>query len=373
MKPWVLHTTLVLGNLTDRWIDGQAARGERYDARLGGLRVAPGLERRPHWVVMGDRPDRKLAFLSMNKSGGLSMAWLAGRFRRERPALLHFHYGNMAAQERWLARSLSRRFVTSFYGFDATRADLTGSRLWQGRYRRLFRDTSAVIAEGPAMAARIEALGCPADKLEVVRLPADAEALDGIERERSDDFLVAVAGRFDHKKGFDTAIRAFARGLKGRADARLLMIGGGELEADYRRIVEEEGIGDQVEWGGRLPFDEFMGAVSRARLALYPSRAAPDGDSEGGAPVTLIEAQWLGVPSLVSDHDDLSFAAGPEGAVVLEPRAVDDWAEVLRELHDDPARLEGMSRAAREFVRSHHSPERNVKAREEIYDRFAAR
>jgi colanic acid/amylovoran biosynthesis glycosyltransferase len=136
--------------------------------------------------------------------------------------------------------------------------------------------------------------------------------------------------------------------------------------------VAEERIGAQVDWGGRLPFDRFMAAVSSAHVGLYPSRAAPNGDSEGGAPVTLIEAQWAGVPSVVSDHDDLPFVAAPDGAIVLATQAVGDWADALRMLYDDPGRLARMSRAAEAFVANRHSPSANARAREEVYDRVVS-
>ncbi len=368
----VLHLTQELGNLTDRWIELQCRSGERYRGRLAGVQVAPGEPHRPHWVVLGDRLDRRLAFKGLNKSGGLSTAWLAGAFRDDPPDLMHIHYGVLASQHRWLARALRRPFAASFYGFDATERRITESRLWRARYRRLFRDTSAVIVEGPAMAARVAALGCPEEKLAVVRLPADVESVERARAPKSDDFLVTVAGRFIPKKGFDTAIRAFARALGGRGDARLLIIGGGELEPEYRRIVAEERIEAQVDWGGRLPFDRFMAAVSSSHVGLYPSRAAPNGDSEGGAPVTLIEAQWAGVPSVVSDHDDLPFVAAPDGAIVLATQAVGDWADALRMLYDDPGRLARMSRAAEAFVVNRHSPSANARAREEVYDRVVS-
>src|SRR5437016_5147835 len=85
--------------------------------------------------------------------------------------------------------------------------------------------------------------------------------------------------------------RHLARALKNRPDARLLMLGAGGLEPMLRNIASEGGVTQQVTWAGVLPFKQFMGALSEASVALYPSRRAQDGDSEGGAPVTLIEAQ----------------------------------------------------------------------------------
>lgn len=290
--PWVLHSCPLLGNLTDRWIQVQADADEDIPSRIIGLKVAEGQSRRDDWLLTTDRLDLWLAYKGMFKSGGISTMWLAQALRHSPPVALHCHYGPPAAQQRWLAKVLDCRLVASFYGYDACKTKYAHGPIWRRRYRALFDRADAIIVEGPAMASRVLSLGCSDEKIAIVRLPADAAALASCQRPKPDLFRVVVAGRFVEKKGFDTALRAFGRALRGK-DAQILVIGGGPLEAEYRQIVAEERLGAQVKWAGRLPFSEFMGWVSTAHLTLHPSRTASDGDSEGGAPVTLIEAQWL--------------------------------------------------------------------------------
>ena len=367
-RRWVLHSTTLLGNLTDRWISLQSRPSERYDARLLGRSLAPDGVREPTWLAAADRRDLALAHRALFKSGGASSRLLARPFGASPPAVVHVHYGPLASVQTGLAETLGAGLVASFYGYDATESRFVESPRWRRRYRRLFERVRAVVAEGPRMAERVQDLGCPPEKLHVVRMPADAGALRDCERPKADGFLCCLAGRFIEKKGFDVGIRAFARGLGDRPDARLLIVGGGELEPELRRVAADAGVADRVDWAGRLPFREFMSAIGRAHVGLYPSRTAANGDSEGGAPVTLIEAQWLGVPSVVSSHDDLPFVAAPAGSVVLSPDDVDAWAETLRELHRSPERVEHMAAAARAFARAHHSPEENARERDAVYD-----
>lgn len=365
--PWVLHSTPQLGNLTERWIDVQAQARLQLDARLLGNGLAVGARRESHHLMATDRLDVRIAYGLMILTGGQSMRWLARALAPNPPVAVHVHFGLYGAAHLPLAKALNRSLVTSFYGADATQRQVTESGTWRRRYVRMFAGGDAFLAEGPAMAGRLRDLGCPPEKLHVVRLPADAAGLADVPRKPSDTLRVAMAGRFCEKKGFDVGLRAFARALGGRADARLLLMGGGELEDDLRRIARDERIEDQVEFAGRLPFRDFMARLATARLALHPSRTAADGDSEGGAPVTLIEGQWLGVPSLVSDHDDLPFVAAPDGSLTLPPTDVDAWSDALRALADDPTRLEHMGAAAERFARAHHSPEANAAAREALY------
>ena len=372
VSPWVLHTTPRLGNLTERWIELQVNATDRFDSRLYGPLVAgdfmsDGMTDGARWIVPAPWSAAWLAYRGMFRTDGLSPVYLARQFRRNRPAVIHVHYGPPAAQLTLFAKVLERPLVASFYGFDASVSRFREQWIWRRRYARLFRRAAAFVVEGPAMAARLEGLGCPGDAIRVARLPADAGELAFVQRRPADEFTVAVAGRFAEKKGFDLAIEAFARAFSKHGDVKLLMVGGGPLEGDYRRLVAELGIEDRVEWTGRLPHREFMRSLATAHVALYPSRTAANGDSEGGAPVTLIEAQWLGVPAIVSTHDDLPFVVPPDGATVLPERDVNVWADALRALYEQPARLNEMGEIAQEFARANHSLEGNALAREAIY------
>lgn len=363
-----MHSTPTIGALTDRWIDLQAQATCRYASRVLALQSAAD-ERRREWMIASDRIDLRLAYRGMYKSDGISPVWLATHFRGDRrPSVVHAHYAPPGAQLVRFVQTMRRPLVVSFYGYDASRTAYTESRLWRRRYARMFDAAAAFVVEGPHMGQRVLRLGCPEEKLHVVRLPAAEQDLQGIQADPAGRYRVVMAGRFIEKKGFDTGIRAFARAFRQVPDAELLMIGGGPLEDEYRRTAEAEGIGDRVTWGGRLPFGEFMSAIATAHVALYPSRTARDGDSEGGAPVTLIESQWLGVPSIVSTHDDLPFAAGPGAAAQLDPLDVDAWAEALRALADAPGARAELRDAGRTFVREHHSPAANAKGRERVYD-----
>jgi colanic acid/amylovoran biosynthesis glycosyltransferase len=111
-----------------------------------------------------------------------------------------------------------------------------------------------------------------------------------------------------------------------------------------------------------------MTVLGGAHLTLHPSRTAANGDSEGGAPVTLFESQWLGIPALVSDHDDLPFVVGSDSGRVLDPHDVGMWADALVDLYSSPAELDRMGQAAASVARANHSPEANAAARERLYD-----
>jgi glycosyltransferase involved in cell wall biosynthesis len=71
----------------------------------------------------------------------------------------------------------------------------------------------------------------------------------------------------------------------------------------------------------------------------------------------------------VSSHDDLPFVVPSDGAVILDPESVDDWADALVVLYKDGAELSRMAAAAARFTRERHSVAANTEAREAIYRR----
>lgn len=362
-----MHSVPRLGVPTERWIYTQLEAARDFDGKIFGLQLDEFSKPGPGWVLPRRWGPSWFAWRNVFRSRDLGSWWLSKSVGREPPAAVHAHYGMTGTQLLRLAHLLHRPLLCSFYGFDASRKEIVEDRLWKRRYAEMFDRAQAFVAEGPAMAERIRGLGSPSEKVHVIRLPADAPALARVKRREASTFTVVAAGRFTEKKGFDTAIKAFALAFEDRSDARLLLVGSGELDKDYRELVHRLRIESKVTFTGSLHFVEFMETIGTAHIAVYPSRVALDGDSEGGAPVTLVESQWLGVPSIVSTHDDLPFVAAPDGSIVLEEQAPSVWAEALEAVYADPTRRASMATHARRFAHDYHSPEANARERESLY------
>ena len=79
------------------------------------------------------------------------------------------------------------------------------------------------------------------------------------------DYLF-YAGRLERIKRVDLALRALA-GCGGRA--RLKIAGTGSLEADLRRLAEELGITDRVDFLGFVPVEDLLELYAGCRAAFY--------------------------------------------------------------------------------------------------------
>lgn len=164
------------------------------------------------------------------------------------------------------------------------------------------------------MAGSIEELGCPPEKLRIQRLGVDVKRLPCRPRELAagEPARVLIVGAFRPKKGIPAALEAVAAARDGGRDLRVTVIGGSNggptEEAERRRIddvVRRRRLSDVVSFAGMVPYDRLLDKIASHHIFLSPSRTAPDGDTEGGAPVTIIEAAASGAPVVSTTHCDI--------------------------------------------------------------------
>jgi colanic acid/amylovoran biosynthesis glycosyltransferase len=280
--------------------------------------------------------------------------------RRHRPQILHSHFGYRGWADLPLARLNRLAHVVTFYGHDVTMYPRTWP-VWRGRYAELFAAADLVLCEGPFMASSIAGLGCPQAKLQVQRLGVDLDRIPCRPRTRApgEPVRVLIAGAFRAKKGIPAALEAVAAVRERGADLRVTVVGAsngsaGE-EAERRRIedvVRRRRLDDIVTFTGMVPYERLLDAMSRHHVFLSPSRTAADGDSEGGAPVSIIEAAASGMPVVSTTHCDIPQAVDDGRTGLLAPEGDQDALEArLWEMVDEPDRWPAMGAAAGQLAR----------------------
>lgn len=270
--------------------------------------------------------------------------------RDVQPDIVHAHFGPMGW---YCVDSRLRPVVTSFYGFDAN--DEQVLERFERAYEALWAQGGAFVAEGPHMAARLVALGAPAERTHVVPLVAH-DTLRSEPPLPTGSPRVLMAGRFVEKKGFHIGLEAFGRVRAQHPHASLTIMGEGPLEAELRRIAERLGMADTVRW---LPFsgrDAYLDAMSGCEVFLQPSLTARSGDSEGGAPTTLFDAQLLSRVIVTTNHADIPFVVARDGAYVARTGDVESLAATLLEAIADASAWQQRGRAGREHVLRQHAP-----------------
>jgi colanic acid/amylovoran biosynthesis glycosyltransferase len=282
--------------------------------------------------------------------------------------LYHAHFG--PAGYRVVDAGLAPA-ITSFYGYDAS--ERSTLERWGSGYRRLFRKGAAFVAEGPVMRERLIGLGAPPDRTHVIPLIADLDD-DWEPASLAEDEAprVLMTGRLVEKKGFADGIAAFAEARRGRDDARLLILGGGPEEERLRLVTRALGLEDAVEFVPPQPRERFRELVRSCHVVLQPSRTASDGDAEGGAPTTLLEAQALGRIVVATDHADIPNIVDRETALLAPEGDAEALADRLTTALTAPEEWARRGTAGRRFVEANHSRLHVAMLLERLYDRVIA-
>jgi colanic acid/amylovoran biosynthesis glycosyltransferase len=264
--------------------------------------------------------------------------------------ILHCQYGPLGV----LAAELKHRgllaadIVTSFRGFDLSRVVKTSP----GIYERLFQVGSRFLPVCDAFAQRLEELGCPRERIAVLRTGIDMTAFPFRPRTLSSGQTVQImtAGRLVEKKGIEDALRAVAELVRGGLPVHYTIIGDGPLRQSLVRFAGELGIAGQVSFLGWLAPAEVRAALDRAQVVLNPSRTAAEGSAEG-IPNSLKEAMACGIPVVATRHSGIPELVqdGVSGYLASEadPASLGDC---LARLIAEPQRWAEMGQAGRARV-----------------------
>ena len=296
-----------------------------------------------------------------------------GWLKATQAKLVHAHFGYQACRCLRAIRKTGLPLLTTFYGADAT----SYARLpeWRHRYQELFSRGALFLAEGSALAARVADAGADPDRIRVHHLGVDTRKIPFCPRSAADGPVhILMCGHFREKKGFPAGLRALGRVLQTvpDMDVRVEMIGDGPDRQAVNEAISDSGLGDRVEIRGLLPYNAVLQSLSLCHVLLVPSRTAADGDSEGGAPVILLDAQAAGVPVVSTTHADIPQYVVDGASGLLAPEADEDaLVEVLREMLTGPERCPEMGRQGRAHVEAEYDARKQAQRLEAFYDELS--
>lgn len=220
------------------------------------------------------------------------------------------------------------------------------------------RHVVAPLREEPTTSARVRVVD---NAVNVERLAGgDASGLRASLGIGPDAFVAASVGSLIARKGQCTAIRAVAYGRAQGVDLHLLLCGDGPDEAALRALTASLGVERAVHF---LGMRRDVGAIFRDAADVLVATA-----HEEAQPLSVLEAQWSGVPVVASDIVAHRDAMPPAAGGVLFP--LDDARRLARELAGlarAPARRRDMAASARVFAHARYDMRRYVDAFASLY------
>jgi colanic acid/amylovoran biosynthesis glycosyltransferase len=239
---------------------------------------------------------------------------------RVKPGLMHSHFGPKAWKDLLLAEKFEIPQIVTFYGFDVNKL-VQQEPVWRTRYEELFGRVRAVLCEGPHMAECIVNLGCPAEKVRVHHLGVDLGLLPFKPREwkPGEPLKILCAASFVEKKGMPYAVEGVGMFCREHPDmdVQLSIVGDAtqartsvELKQTILELFSKWGLADRTELLGFMPYRKMIELAYDHHLFLSPSVTSEDGDTEGGAPVSIIELAASGMPVVSTTHCDIPNVLG---------------------------------------------------------------
>ena len=270
---------------------------------------------------------------------------LAGFLRSHgvRVALAEFGYVGVLVDEACAMAGVP--LFVCFRGHDATMPDRLPSL--RRRYRRLFRIARGVVAESRFIAGKLRDLGCPEDRITV--LASGMEGTSYRPAEGAPGRIVGV-GRFVEMKAPDLTVEAFARIADRFPQARLDLVGDGELMPRVAALVAEKRLEGRVTLHGYQSLEACAALMARAAVFVQHSRTDSRGRVEG-FPVAIAEAMASALPVVSTRHSGIPehVEHGVSGLLV-EEGDVAGMAEALARLVADPGEARAMGRAGRAYA-----------------------
>src|SRR5699024_9928264 len=124
-----------------------------------------------------------------------------------------------------------------------------------------------------------------------------------------------------------------------------------------------------VNFKGLIPLKELQKEYYRQDLFLAPSVEAQNGDNEGGAPVTIIEAEATGMPVIGSRHCDIPEVVKEDRTGLLaDERDVEGFTEHLFQMYRQPAMRAKLGKAGARYIRTNFDAQKQGKRLGKIYD-----
>ena len=174
-------------------------------------------------------------------------------------------------------------------------------------------------------------------------------------------------GRLIPEKGFDLALKAFARLKPAFPCSRMIIAGDGMLRAELEHQAKELGLAEAVDFPGWIAPDRIWSLLASATVVMMPSRSEglPSVALEAGMMARpVVAARVGGIPEVVIDR---------KTGLLVEPENFEALANSVRLLLLNPNGAIELGNAARRRVQSSFSFDEYVGRYESLYQRLTAK
>lgn len=277
--------------------------------------------------------------------------------RKEKIDCVLAEYGTTGASILKVCKKLKLPLLVIFLGFDTSVYQIL--REYESSYKELFQYATAIVAVSRVMQKKIEAMGCPSDKLYYSPTGPD-DGFFSISPTFSRELFIS-AGRFVDKKAHYYTILAFHEVVKKHPDARLIIAGEGMLLNACINLVRYLKIEHAVSFPGAVSLEKFSEYLASACAYVQHSVTAMDGDMEG-TPVAVLEAAAAGLPVISTRHAGIpEVIIDGETGLLVDEHDVEGMAGHMIRIIEDKDLARRLGEKGRSFIFENFSREKHLK------------
>lgn len=221
--------------------------------------------------------------------------------------IIHAHFAHVGFYCLPLKQKTKLPLVVSFYGYDYESIPFQFP-VWKNRYKKLFAEADLFIAEGTAGAAKLKSMGCTENKICTLHLGVKTENISFQQRTKNTGELKLLQiAAWREKKGQAFTVDAFIEACKVCSNITLTFVGEGDTSVIEKQKTKLQAAGmlEKVTFIPRMDFSKLYDFVKDFHVFIHPSCYASNMDSEGGAPIVLLDVQATGMPVISTTHCDI--------------------------------------------------------------------
>jgi glycosyltransferase involved in cell wall biosynthesis len=200
---------------------------------------------------------------------------------------------------------------------------------------------------------RLVALGIPPSKVSLVINTPTPERLvepapDRLVPRDGVNLVLVYLGLLEWPRGIETAIRAIGSVRTRIPGVKLLIVGSGRHERDFRSLVEHLNLQNQVQFLGWLDYAEAIRVVDKSDIGLVPHHATESWNTT--IPNKLFDYMSKGKPVIVSNAKPVERIVQEERCgMVFREQDSEDLARAIIALEPESVRT-AMGRRGRDAV-----------------------
>lgn len=235
------------------------------------------------------------------------------------PNYLMMHH--QRACEKCLDRHYWHCFTNSCMKASRAKSLLASMEAYVYKLRKIYQKINYVITPSNFYKNKLEAAGifqCPIEHVKNFLPP------ETVYEEGSHGNYFLYFGRLSREKGIHTLIKAFN---KAQVEEKLFIVGSGPEEDRLRLMVKKMGMEDRILFLGFMTGAELKNIVANALCVCLPSEWYENG------PYSILEAQALGRPVIVSDYGGLpELVEDGKTGYITEAGNVIDLSDKIRKM-----------------------------------------